>query len=173
MTARRTLLVIALTFSIGLACSVLGVSPVARYKITERFPERLGRVEIVGIQVNSALPAGVLSEADLEKLAGFICERLQIFTIGLLANLNAGANAKQMEVILTIEISRFDASTQEQRKNRVPSYLHGDISLHRVSTGKRLGTATIWARGSGLKLKTNNIPDTVEEFALAIRQIYK
>jgi hypothetical protein len=172
MAASRMILLIVLASTFGLACSTMGISPTARYKIIERFPERLGPVEVVGVEVRSALPVGVISEADLEKLASFISERLQRFTIGVIANINGGADAERMEVILTIDISLFEVATQEQRRNRVPSYLHGTVSLHRVATGRNLGTAIVWARGGRLDLDTNNVPDTVQEFAFAIRQIY-
>ena len=171
MTAVGRILVVSLAVAFGLVCGSVGVSQTARYKITKRFPDRIGQVDVLGIQVESTLPDGTLSDADLEKLAGFLCERLQQTTIGLIANLNAGANTEHMAVILTVDIDRFDATTQEQRQNRVPSYLFGTISLHRVSTGKHLGAATIWARGTGLDLDTNYLPDTVDEFAMAVRQI--
>ena len=82
------------------------------------------------------------------------------------------ANTVKVRVIMTININLFEAATQEQRKNRIPSHLHGVIALHRVSTDKNLGAASIWARGSRLDLKTNYMPDTVREFADAIAQIY-
>jgi hypothetical protein len=171
MTAIRRLLVVSFVVAFGLAWGSVAVSQTARYKITKRFPDRVGQIEVLGIEVRSALPDGTLSDADLEKLAGFLCERLQQTTIGLIANLNAGADAEHMAVILTVDIDRFDATTREQRQNRVHAYLFGTISLHRVSTGRHLGAASIWARGSGLDLGTNYLPDTVDEFAMAVRQI--
>ncbi len=171
MTLIRMLLVCALIVASGLSCSLLAVSPRSRFKVTDRFPDRLGQVEVFGIEVRSALPDGVVSDENLEKLSGFFADDLQQTTIGLVANINGGADPALMAVILTVDISRLDVPTQEQRKNRVPAYLHGTIALHRVANDRQLGSAVIWAKGSGLNLESNNSPDTVREFASVIRRI--
>jgi hypothetical protein len=171
MAAIRMILIVSFMLASGIACGSVEGAHTARYKITNRFPDRLGQVEVLGIEVRSALPDGTLSDAELKKLAGFFCAYLQYTTIGLIANLNAGANAKHMAVILTVDIDRFDVTTPEQQRNKVPAYLFGSISLHRVSTDRQLGSASVWARGSVLDLSTNYPSDTVDEFALAIRQI--
>jgi hypothetical protein len=44
-----------------------------------------------------------------------------------------------MAVILTVDINRLDASTQEEQLNRVPSRLYGRIKLRRVATDRKPG----------------------------------
>lgn len=171
MTATRSVLGVSIVLAFTLACTLLSVSPSSRFRITDRFSGRLGQVEVFGVEVRSALPEGVISEAYLKKLSGFFTHELQQTTIGLVANLNAGAKRESMAVILTIDIRRLDIATQEQRQNRVPSRLYGNIELHRVATGRKLGAAVILAVGSSLDLEANYAPNTVREFAAVLRRI--
>ena len=78
---------------------------------------------------------------------------------------------KKLVADQALDIDMLKAATQEERQNRVPSHLRGKISIHRVASGKRLGTAHIWSQGSGLDLAANNSPDTVREFVATLRSI--
>ena len=177
MTATKMILGIALTATLGLACAQIGVAPSSRFKIVDRFPDRVGELEVLGIEVKSALPDGSIPEADLEKLAGFISDDLRGARGGrggsfaAVVNLNAGGKADKVGLILTIDINLLRAATPEERKKRVASHLHGTISLRNRVTGKHLGTAAIWATGSGLDLEPTYPPKTVAEFTDAIREI--
>ena len=171
MTLRVNAIGVLLILAFGLACTSLSVSPSSRFRITERFPKRMGQVEVFGVEVRSALPEGTIPDEQLEKLSAFFTHELQQTTIGLVANLNAGAEAEMMAVILTVDINRLDAATQEEQLNRVPSRLYGKIKLHRVATDKKLGAATILVAGAGLDLEANYAPDTVREFAAVLRRI--
>lgn len=171
MRSARTILTVALVGAFALGCGHLGVSPKSRFQIQERFPDRLGSVEVMGVEVRSALPDRTLPDADLEKLAGFLAHDLRQTTIGVVTNLNAGADAAHASIVLTVDIHRLDASTREQRREGVPSRLYGTISLHRVATGRSLGTARIWVIGGALDLVPSYTPDTVREFASVIRRV--
>ena len=77
MRSARTILTVALVGAFALGCGHLGVSPKSRFQIQERFPDRLGSVEVMGVEVRSALPDRTLPDADLEKLAGFLAHDLR------------------------------------------------------------------------------------------------
>jgi hypothetical protein len=172
MVAARTILAFALAASLGLACAQLGIAPRSHFKIVERFPDRLGEIETLGVEVKSALPDGSLSEADLEKLSAFFSDGLrEAGNFGAVVNLNGGGNAKDVGLVLTVDINLLKAATPEERKKSIPSHLHGIISLRNRVTGRSLGTAAIWATGSGLDLTTNYMPKTVAEFTGAIQEI--
>jgi len=169
---------LGLFFSLSiLACAhaPLGVSPTSRYMVTERFLARPGGIDITGVIVRSAIDERDLSDAELEKLGSFLAAGLRKTTIGPLLNLTGhqfdDEAETNVEFILTIEIDMLKAATQEDRQNRVPSHLRGKISMHRVASGKRLGTAHVWSQGSGLDLAASNSPDTVREFVATLRSI--
>ena len=172
MMAARTILAVALAASLALACAQLGVAPRSHFKIVERFPDRLGGIETLGVEVKSALPDGSVSETDLERLSAFFSDGLrEAGNFGAVVNLNGGGNANDVGLVLTVHINLLKAATQEERKKSIPSHLHGIISLRNRVTGRSLGTATIWATGSGLDLTTNYMPKTVATFTESIREI--
>lgn len=171
MRTRRTILAALLVLVFGFGCTHMGVSPRSRFQIQERFTDRLGRVEVMGVEVRSALPDRVLPDEHLEKLAGFLAHDLRQTTIGVVTNLNAGADVSDASIVLTVDVHRLDASTRAQRRQGVPSRLYGTISLRRVATGRSLGTARIWVIGGGLDLAPTYTPDTVREFASVIRRV--
>jgi hypothetical protein len=85
----QRLLASSIILAFGLACTSLS----SRFRITERFPDRMEQVEVFGVEVLSALPEGTIPNEQLEKLSAFFTHGLQQTTIGLVANLNAGAEA--------------------------------------------------------------------------------
>jgi hypothetical protein len=171
MTVLRMILGVALVTALGLACAQLSAVPRSHFKIVERFPDRVGEIETLGVEVKSALPDGTVSEADLEKLSAFFSDGLREGSFGAVVNLTSGGNADAVGLVLTVHVNLLKAATQEERKKRVASHLHGIISLRNRVTGRSLGTATIWATGSGLDLKPNYAPNIVLEFTEAIREI--
>ena len=177
MTALRMILGVSLAATLALACAQLGVAPSARFKIDERFPPRIGEVKILGIDVISALPSGSVSEANLKSLSAFISDGLRQGSqagqgsFGAIVDITGGGRVEQADLVLTIAITLLEAATPEERKNRVPSHLHGIISLQSRESGKKLGTASIWATGSGLDLEPNYQPQTVRAFTNAIRDV--
>ena len=171
MAALRMILGVALVTALGLACAQLSAVPRSHFKIVERFPDRVGEIETLGVEVKSALPDGTVSEADLKKLSAFFSDGLREGSFGSVVNLTSGGNANAVGLVLTVHVNLLKAATQEERKKRVASHLHGIISLRNRVTGRSLGTATIWATGSGLDLKPNYAPNTVLEFTEAIREI--
>lgn len=168
-------LAVALLSTLSCSHAPLGVSPTSRYKVTERFLARPGGVDITGVIVRSTMDGQDLSEAELEKLGSFLAAGLRKTTIGPLLNLTGKEFEDESETnvafILTIDIDMLKSATQEERRNRVPSHLRGKISMHRVASGKRLGTAHVWSQGSGLDLTASNSPDTVREFVATVRSI--
>jgi hypothetical protein len=173
MRARRTIPAALLVLAFGFGCTYMGVSPSSRFQIQERFTPRLGSVEVMGVEVRSALPDRVLPDDHLEKLAGFLAHDLRQTTIGVVTNLNGGADVSDASIVLTVDVHRLDASTRAQQREGVPSRLYGTISLRRVATGRSLGTARIWVIGGGLDLGPTytSTPDTVREFASVIRRV--
>jgi hypothetical protein len=172
MAAARMILAIALAASLGTACAQVGVIPRSDYKVVERFPDRLGEIETLGVEVQSALPDGTMPEADLEKLSAFISDDLREGDrFGAVVDLTSGGDAENVGLIVTVHINLRKAATQEERKKRVRSYLVGIISLHNRVNGRSLGRATIWATGPGLDLTANYTPKTVRKFTEAIREI--
>jgi hypothetical protein len=162
---------IVLVTALGLACAQLGVAPSARFKIDERFPDRIGEAKVLGVEVTSALPSGSVSESDLKRLSGFFTRSLTEGSFDAAFDLTSGGHAGEVDLILTVDITLLEAATPEERKKRVPSHLHGTISLRDRATGRNFGRATIWATGSGLDLKPEYMPDTVRKFIEAIRGI--
>jgi len=160
-----------LTISLNLACAAAAVIPRAHSVIEEPFAGRVGRIEVTGVEVRSALPEGAVSDEDLEKLAGYVCADLRKLTISSCINLNAGADAELASRILTIEVNLMRMATPEEQRKRIPSYLHGSVSIHRVATGANLGRALVWARGSSLDFQSNYVPNTVREFTSAIHKL--
>jgi hypothetical protein len=177
MTAVRTILGVSLAATLALACAQLGVAPSARFKIDERFLPRFGEAKVLGIEVVSGLPNGSVSEADLKKLSAFVTDDLWAGneagqgSFDAIINITGGARAEKADLILTVAITLLEAATPEERKNRVPSHLHAIISLQSRESGKKLGTASIWATGSGLDLEPNYQPQTVRAFTNAIRDV--
>lgn len=159
------------TASLHLACGAAAVHPRAHFLIDDPFSSRVGRLEVTGVEVKSALSEGSLSDEDLEKLAGYVCADLRKATISKYLNLNAGADPGLASRILTIEVNLVQIATPEEQRDHVPSYLNGTVSFHRVATGANLGSARVWARGSSLGFQTNYVPNTVREFTSAIHKL--
>jgi hypothetical protein len=172
MAAVRIVLAVAIAVALGPACAQVGVVPRSDFKVVERFPDRVGEIETLGVEVESALPDGTISEADLEKLSAFISDGLREGdSFGAVVDLTSGGDAGKVGLVVTVHINLRKAATQEERKKRVRSYLVGIISLRNRVTGRSLGKAAIWATGPGLDLTANYTPKTVREFTDAIRQI--
>jgi hypothetical protein len=172
MTATRMVLALTLTAVVGLACAQLGVISRAQFKIVERFPDRVGEIETLGVEVKSALPDGMVSELNLEKLSAFFSDGLREGgSFGAVVDLTSGGDVKNVGLVVTVHISLLKASSQAERKKGVASHLHGTMSLRNRVTDRSLGVATIWASGSNLNLASNQMPKAVREFAEAMREI--
>lgn len=172
MAAARIILTIAFAATLGTACAQVGVVPRSDYRVVERFPDRVGEIETLGVEVKSALPDGTMSEADLEKLSAFISDGLREGdSFGAVVDLTSGGDPGKVGLIVTVHINLRKAATQEERRVRVRSYLVGVISLRNRVTGRNLGKATLWATGPGLDLTANYTPKTVRKFTEAIREI--
>ena len=100
MKAIRIVLAIALTAGIGLACAQGGVLPRAQFKITERFPDRPGQIETLGVEVKSALPDGMISELNLEKLSAFFSDGLREGSFGAVVDLTSGGDVKDVAFVV-------------------------------------------------------------------------
>ena len=128
-------------------------------------------------RVHSGLPEDAVSDAELERLGNFVAAGLRKTTIGALVNLTGREFEEEADAnvafILTVDIDMLKAATQEERRNRIPSHLRGTVAIHRVASGRKLGKAMIWSRGSGLDLAANNSPDTVREFVATVRSIIR
>jgi hypothetical protein len=168
---------VLLAAMVVLAAAQLGAEPRAQFKVDERFPPRIGEIKILGVEVSSALSDGSVSEADLKSLSVFISDGLRKGSeagqgsFAAVVDITSGGRAKEADLILSIEITVLEAATPEERKERIPSHLHGTISLVSRATQKKLGTATIWATGLGLDLDSNYQPQTVRTFTATIREI--
>lgn len=172
MATVRIILAIALAVVLGLACAQVGVLPRSDFKVVERFPFRVGEIETLGVEVKSALPDGTLSEADLEKLSAFFSAGLrERDSFAVVVDLTSGGDPEKVDLVVTVHINLRKSATVEERKRRVRSYLVGIIALRSRVSGRSLGTATIWATGSGLDLEANYMPKIVREFTEAIREI--
>ena len=172
MAAARIILTVALAAILGLACAHAGVVARSDYRSVERFPDRVGEIETLGVEVKSALPDGTVPEADLEKLSAFISDDLREGqSFGAVVDLTSGGDPGRVGLVVTIHINLLKAATTEERRKRVLSYLVGVVSLRNRVTDRSLGTATVWATGSGLDLTANYMPKTLRKFTQSIREI--
>ena len=64
MAAARIILTVALAAILGLACAHAGVVARSDYRDVERFPDRVGEIETLGVEVKSALPDGTVLGAE-------------------------------------------------------------------------------------------------------------
>ncbi len=172
MTAAiRMVLALTLTAVVGLACAQIGVNSKVHSKITERFPDRLNRIETLGVEVKSALPEGAVSELDLEKLSAFISDGLRKGVFGAVVDLTGGGDVKNVGLVVTIHINLLEASDQAERKKGVTSHLHGSVTLRNRVTDRSLGATSIWASGSNLNLASNHAPQIVRKFTDELREV--
>jgi hypothetical protein len=172
MASARIILTVALAAILLLACAHAGVVAWSDYRVVERFPDRVGEIETLGVEVKSALPDGTVPEADLEKLSAFISDGLREGqSFGAVVDLTGGGDPGKVGLVVTVHINLLKSATPEERKKRVRSYLVGIVSLRNRVTDRSLGTATVWATGSGLDLTANYMPKTLFKFTDSIREI--
>ena len=152
-----------------------GVVPNARYRITEPFKDSLS-ADLIGLRVRSDLATGSLSAEQISQLSTFLSVLLDRSGQYLaVIDLTSSKNTRAVLRIVDVGVTEFLPASQQQLAAGQPSKLSDVIWVTRTEgTRGSAGAASIWATGHRLKVvgKTEP-PDTVKEFAEAIRELVK